>query len=157
MTSVMLAVMAAVVVVVLFWAYLTAQRLDRLHIRVDRSRDALQAALDRRCAVIAATIPEVAERARAAERVRLTPRDVATRCEVEDALRGDVDKQGPAHANGRDLAEADTRVALALRFYNEAVSDTRAVRLRVPVRVLRLGGSATLPEYAHLSATRAVA
>ncbi|MCT1411069.1 hypothetical protein M3G47_03835 [Corynebacterium sanguinis] len=152
MTAAIWVAVVALVALVLLWAYLTAQRLDRLRIRVDRSRDALQAAMDRRCAVIAATMPELAERARAAELVGMTPRDVATRCGVEDALRGDVDKHGAAG----DLADADTRVMLALRFYNEAVSDTRAVRLRMPVRVLRLGGSAALPEYAHLSAARGV-
>ncbi|QPK82471.1 hypothetical protein G7Y29_06075 [Corynebacterium qintianiae] len=152
MTTALWVALAAAVALVLLWAYLTAQRLDRLHIRVDRSRDALQAALDRRCAVIAATVPEFAARARAAEAVRLTPRDVTTRCGIEDALRGDVDKHAPAAATSRDLADADTRVMLALRFYNDAVSDTRAVRLRAPVRVLRLGGTAALPEYVSLKA-----
>ena len=149
-------VLALLLFCVLGWAYTTAQRLDRLHIRLDRSRDALQSALDRRCAVIAAIVPEVAERARAVEQVRLSPRDVQSRCDAEGVLRRDVDTQAAARAHERDLVEADVRVMLALRFYNEAVSDTRALRLRLLVRTLRLGGTAALPEYAHLSTAREV-
>ena len=61
------------------WAYSTAQRLHRLHIRLDRSRDALQAALDRRCAVVAAVYPELAALAGETERTRLTPTDLQSR------------------------------------------------------------------------------
>lgn len=143
-------VLAAVVVAATgVWAWSTAQRLNRLHIRLDRSRDALQAALDRRCAVIAATVPELADQARAVEEVRLTPTDLATRLELEGGLQGGVDKQkAPA------LREADTRVALALHFYNDAVADTRALQLRPAVRTLRLGGTAALPSYADMGQLR---
>ncbi|AWB85084.1 hypothetical protein C3E79_06230 [Corynebacterium liangguodongii] len=145
----------AAVIALCLWAYLTAHRLDRLHIRLDRSREALQAALDRRCAVIAATLPSLASRARATEEIRLTARDIATRLEAEDALRGavdgGVDKDARADAAREALAEADVRVMLALRFYNDAVRETRAIRLLAPVRALRLGGTAALPDYAHVS------
>ena len=45
------------------------------------------------------------------------------------------------------LADAERRIQLAHRFYNEAVSDTRALRLRPAVRLFHLGGTAKLPEY----------
>lgn len=151
MTTELWFALALLLTCVLVWAYTTAQRLDRLHIRLDRSRDALQSALDRRCAVIAATVPEVSEQARAVEQIRFSPLDVQSRCDAEGVLRRDVDTRDAARDHGRDLVEADVRVMLALRFYNEAVSDTRALRLRLPVRILRLGGTAALPEYAHLS------
>ena len=49
------------------------------------------------------------------------------------------------------LADAEGRIHLAHRFYNEAVSDTRALRLRPAVKWLRLGGTAKLPEFFELS------
>lgn len=136
------------------WCVLTAQRLDRLHIRLDRSRDALQAALDRRCAVLAAHTPELAAAARAAEQVALTARDVEARAAAEERLAEARAALGPA-ADGdggalRDTADADARVLLALRFYNDAVADTRALRLRPVVRGLRLGGTAPLPRFCSL-------
>lgn len=149
MTGLVVAALVAAVVVFSAWAYFTAQRLDRLHIRLDRSRDALQAALDRRCAVIAATLPALAGRARAVEEIRFTPTNLTARCAAEDALRGDV---GKYPGLPKELVDADARVMLALRFYNDAVRDTRAVRLGPAVRALRLAGTAALPEYASLSA-----
>ena len=134
---------AAVFTLALAWAYFTAQRLDKLHIRLDHSRAALQAALDRRCAVIAATNPELAAEARAVEEIRMSPVDIATRLQAEAVLR-------PQAGSGAGLSDADTRVLLALRFYNDAVADTRALRLRPLVRTLRLGGTAALPEFAAL-------
>ena len=111
------------------WCVLTAQRLDRLHIRLDRSSDALQAALDRRCAVLAAYYPELAGAARVAERVPLTARDSGARAGAEERLAEARAALGPAAGDGaalRDTADADARVLLALRFYNDAVADTRA-------------------------------
>ncbi|QYH20578.1 hypothetical protein JKI95_11890 [Corynebacterium aquatimens] len=148
---------AVAVAALAVWAVLTAQRLNRLHIRLDRSRDALQAALDRRCAVIAATLPAAAGAARATEEVRLSDRDLRSRLDKEDALAAEVavhraatGGDGADSAAERELRDADTRVMLALRFYNDAVADTRALRLRPLVRTLRLGGTAALPEYAAL-------
>ena len=45
------------------------------------------------------------------------------------------------------LIDAEVRVQLAHRFYNDAVADTRALRLRSLVRAFRLGGTAPLPEF----------
>ncbi len=143
-------VVAAVAGALLAWAALTAQRLDRLHIRVDRCRDALQAALDRRCVVIAAYLPQLADQAHATEAVQLRARDMEARLAAEDLLRGQIDLIDLENRAAHAIAEADTRVMLALRFYNEAVTDTRALRLQPLIRVLRLGGSAALPQFASL-------
>ena len=144
----LLVLAAALLSVCAAWCVVTAQRLDRLHIRVDRSRDALQAALDRRCAVLAVAYPQLAPAAHAAEAVQLRPDGFTDRLRAEDELRdlaaGLADSQRP------EIADADTRVMLALRFYNDAVADTRALRLNPLVRGLRLGGTAALPSYCSL-------
>lgn len=141
--------LAVVLTALLAWAYFTARRLDQLHIRLDRSRAAFQAALDRRCAVIAVTCPSLAAEAHAVEEVRMSAGDLSTRLQAESSLRSAVAECADRNASA-ELLDADTRVLLALRFYNDAVADTRALRLRPVVRTLRLGGTAALPEYAAL-------
>ena len=81
-TTLVLVLLAVAVTLLVAWAISTAKRLDRLHIRLDRSRDALQAALDRRCAVIAATVPELAAKAHATEAVSYTHLTLPTNREV---------------------------------------------------------------------------
>lgn len=144
-TTVIWVVVAILLTLFAAWAYFTARRLDRLHIRLDRSRAALQAALDRRCAVLAVTCPELAADAHAVEEIRMSAGNLTDRLDAESALRPKV-----SGCEGTELQDADTRVLLALRFYNDAVADTRALRLRPVVRTLRLGGTAALPEYAAL-------
>ncbi|WCZ34692.1 MULTISPECIES: hypothetical protein [Corynebacterium] len=146
MTMVWIAV-AVVVTVLAAWAYNTAQRLNRLHIRLDRSRDALQAALDRRCAVIAAVYPELRSVAEDAEHVRMAPQDIHTRLAQEEQLSALVAEWVAGEEMPGPLSDADIRVELATRFYNDAVADTRALRLRPSVSFLRLGGTAALPQF----------
>ncbi|GAA3517745.1 hypothetical protein NUW87_00885 [Corynebacterium pilbarense] len=146
MTMVWIAV-AVVVTVLAAWAYNTAQRLNRLHIRLDRSRDALQAALDRRCAVIAALYPELGAAAQRTEQIRLGPDDVHTRFVQEKQLSAVVAERIAGEEMPGPLSDADIRVELATRFYNDAVADTRALRLRPSVSFLRLGGTAALPQF----------
>ena len=146
MTMVWIAV-AVVVTVLAAWAYNTAQRLNRLHIRLDRSRDALQAALDRRCAVIAALYPELGAAAQRTEQIRLGPGDVHTRFVQEKQLSAVVAERIAGEEMPGPLSDADIRVELATRFYNDAVADTRALRLRPSVSFLRLGGTAALPQF----------
>lgn len=146
MTAVWIAV-AVLVTVLVGWAYNTAQRLNRLHIRLDRSRDALQAALDRRCAVIAAVYPELRSAAEDAEHVRMTPQDIHTRLAREEQLSEQVADRIAGEEMPGPLSEADIRVELATRFYDDAVADTRALRLRPSVSFLRLGGTAALPQF----------
>ena len=138
---------AVVVTVLAAWAYNTAQRLNRLHIRLDRSRDALQAALDRRCAVIAAVYPELRSAAEDAEHTRMTPQDIHTRLAREEQLSARVSERMAGEEMPGPLSDADIRVELATRFYDDAVADTRALRLRPSVSFLRLGGTAALPQF----------
>lgn len=98
------AIIAIVVIALLvfgLWAIVTARRLDRLHIRVDRARRTLDQVLS----------------------------------------AGD-----PTHQRRYDLA---------VRFYNNAVADTRRLRLRPVIRVLRLAGTAPLPEFFPFAKGRA--
>lgn len=140
---------AVVVTVLAAWAYNTAQRLNRLHIRLDRSRDALQAALDRRCAVIAAVYPELRSAVEYAEHARMTPQDIHTRLAREEQLSARVSERIAGEEVPGPLNDADIRVELATRFYDDAVADTRALRLRPSVSFLRLGGTAALPQFAR--------
>ncbi|MDO5511799.1 hypothetical protein, partial [Corynebacterium sp.] len=135
--------LAVALTALLLWAYFTAQRLNRLHIRTDAALASLQAALDRRAAVVAALLPEVRAVAVAAEEVPLVHGDVDKRISRErDLSRALSPLELPPQ-----LIDAEVRVQLAHRFYNDAVADTRALRLRPLVRSLRLGGTAPLPEF----------
>nr|WP_242516542.1 hypothetical protein [Corynebacterium mendelii] len=143
-------VLAAVVVTtVVLWACFTAQRLNRLHIRTDAARITLKGALDRRAAVAAALDPSLVAACRRAEATGLGPGDMSARVAAENELT-DLLAASPAAAHPQ-IADAEARVALAHRFYNDAVTDTRAVRTRALVRLLRLGGTAPLPAYCELA------
>ncbi|QTH58689.1 hypothetical protein J5O04_07490 [Corynebacterium hindlerae] len=133
-----------VLTLALSWAFFTAQRLNRLHIRVDAALSSLQSALDRRAAVVAALEPSASELAQHAESIRLTPALFDDRAAAERKLMESVTSEHPL------IVDASARVQLAHRFYNDAVSDTRAVRTRPLVRALRLGGTARLPVYFEL-------
>lgn len=135
--------LAVAVTAVLLWVYFTAQRLNRLHIRTDAALASLQAALDRRAAVVAALLPEVRGLATAAEEVPLVHGGVEKRI----ARERDLSQALAPLALPAQLIDAEVRVQLAHRFYNDAVADTRALRLRPLVRAFRLGGTAPLPEF----------
>ena len=101
-----------VAVTVAVWAVLTARRLDRLHIRLDRARDSLDAAIVHRDVL--------------ARIVEATADDAAVREALDAAQR---------------------QMELSLRLYNDAVTATRAVRLKPGVRALRLAGTAPMPQF----------
>lgn len=132
------------VVIVALWAYFTAQRLNRLHIRTDAARASLQAMLDRRAAVVAALIPEGAEAARRAEAITLNYGNFERRASAEREITALIEAE---EQTASELVDADVRVDLAHRFYNDAVADTRALRSQLAVRLLRLGGTAPFPEF----------
>ena len=129
------------------WALFTAQRLNSLHIRTDASLAQLQAALDRRAAVTAAVAPSLAALAQRAESTELYQGHLEPRTMAERELSAAIVREFPADRRPAALADAEGRIQLAHRFYNEAVSDTRALRLRPAVRLFHLGGTAKLPEY----------
>lgn len=150
-----LIVVVAVVVLVGAWAYQTANRLDRLHVRYDLSWQALDSALARRAVVARAVAVDayqggpqgarLAALADAAERSSRPAREAA-----ENGLSAALARVDPASlpvALIAELADAEARVLLARRFHNDAVRDTLALRERPAVRLLRLGGTAALPSY----------
>jgi len=154
-----LAVLAVVVMLVAAWAYQTAHRLDRLHVRYDLSWQALDGALARRAVVARSVAVEaygggpdgkrLAARADAAERAPRTAREAAEN-ELSGALTL-VDPVALPVALVAELADAEARVLLARRFHNDAVRDTLALRERPAVRMLRLGGTAPLPTYFEIA------
>ena len=153
------AVLVLVLLLIAVWAYQTATRLDRLHVRYDLSWQALDAALARR-AVVARAVAADAYRHRpegrrlamladTAERAPRTGREAAEN-ELSAALAM-VDPSAIPVALVAEMADADARVLLARRFHNDAVRDTLALRERRPVRWLRLGGTAPLPSYFEIA------
>ncbi|NLZ57569.1 MAG: hypothetical protein GX898_04570 [Corynebacterium sp.] len=148
MSTIVLIAVAVVITAIVLWAYSTAQRLNRLHIRTDSSRQALQAALDRRAALVGALIPGATEAARHAESIPLIYSRFADRSRAERRISEMILSQQPPVPEA--LVDAAARVELAHRFYNEAVTDTRDLRTRASIRTLRLGGRAPLPEYFEL-------
>ncbi|MBC3185441.1 hypothetical protein H7347_02445 [Corynebacterium sp. zg-331] len=139
-------VLAVLLTLTLTWAYFTAQRLNRLHIRTDSARQNLHASLDRRASLVEALVPEAAPQARellAADYSALDRRALAETT-MEEALAG-------LETLPAQVVDASARVELARRFYNDAVTDTRALRTRPAIRMLRLGGTAPLPVYFELA------
>lgn len=157
LTGVLVAALLAIAV----WAYQTANRLDRLHVRCDMSWQALDAALARRAVVARAVAADaygdqprgrsLVALAAAAERAPRSIRE-ASENELSTAL-GSVDPAALPVGLVAELADAETRVLLARRFHNDAVRDTLALRERPAVRWLRLGGRAPLPAYFEIAET----
>jgi hypothetical protein len=164
---------AVAVLLVLGW-YLSysAARLDRLHHQVETLRAALDAQLARRAAAAVEAAPlldpatglllaDAATSALAAGETRDEAEWLEAGGPVEEvendltrALRvafGDPEqvaemRETPLAAQSLDLlAQACTRVQLARRFHNDAVSQTLRVRRKPVVRWARLAGHAPLP------------
>lgn len=158
-TLAIVALVVLIIVVAVAWAYQTANRLDRLNVRVDLARGSLDAALERR-AVVARSIAagmtasddpvrraaghELAAAADAAERA-----EPAGREEAENRVSSLLARTDDPRPQGLvvELADAETRVMMARRFYNDAVRDSRSLAERRLVRWLHLGGTAGLPNY----------
>jgi 8-oxo-dGTP pyrophosphatase MutT (NUDIX family) len=153
------ALLVVLVLAVAAWAYQTATRLNRLHVRYDLSWQALDAALARRAVVARAVAADgygSGERCRrltaladSAERAPRPAREAAENELSAELAMVDTAVLGPALI--AELADAEARVLLARRFHNDAVRDTLALRERRPVRWLRLGGTAPLPTYFEIA------
>jgi hypothetical protein len=160
-------VLAALIVVVMYVSW-RASRLDRLHIRVETARAALDAVLVRRAAIaleMAASrlldpatslvLATAAHEARTAD----TERREFAESDLSRALRAVVEQPGfrGALSSSRDhgdglallaeLEEAAHKVSIARRFYNDAVAAIRSARRKLLARVLPLAGRAPLPEF----------
>jgi uncharacterized membrane protein YcjF (UPF0283 family) len=155
LTVLVVAIVLVVVGVAVGWVYKTANRLDRLHVRVDLAWQALDAALARR-AVVARAIgsglgPDGKELIAAADRAERAARD--EREVAENAVSAQLASVDHATLRAQlvsELADAETRVMISRRFYNDAVRDTLALRRRRPVRWLQLGGTAAEPRYLEI-------
>ncbi|WP_432564765.1 hypothetical protein [Kineococcus sp. SYSU DK003] len=169
MTVVVWALAGLLVLCALAW-YLsaTAQRIDRLHRRVETSRAALDAELTRRASAAleyatsgdldpasSLLLADAATRSLDAPRTPAALRDAndaddAARWRVESdltrALTAALPPQdGPGLARVLDAAR---RVELARRFHNDAVVQTRRLRAKRIVRWAHLAGRARVPETA---------
>ena len=137
------------------WAYRTANRLDRLHVRYDLSWQALDGALARRAVVARAVAIDAyggasqgRRLAALADAAEAAPRPARESCENElSAALSGIDPASLPAGLIAELADAEARVVLARRFHNDAVRDTLALRERLMVRLFRLGGTAALPSY----------
>ena len=157
-----------------FGAMHAASRLDRLHVRTDAAWAALDAALRRRALMVgeldgAAAMNSAAAMNGAADVALRVGADVALRAGADVALRAgahaareemenevsralaalDCADLDPARAS--QLADAQQRVVIARRVYNDAVRDTLALRSHRTVRWLRLAGRAPLPRYFEIA------
>ena len=154
-----LALVAVVLIVGGIWAFQTAHRLDRLHVRYDLSWQALDGILARRAVVARAVATDaygntaagrrLAALADAAERAPRSDREAAEN-ELSTALAA-VDPLSLPVALVAEMADAQARVLLARRFHNDAVRDTLALRERPLVRWLHLGGTAAMPTYFEIA------
>ncbi|MVU77734.1 NUDIX domain-containing protein [Nocardia sp. ET3-3] len=159
-----LTLIAALLITAAVWAYTTANRLDRLHVRTDQARHALDAALARRAVVarsVATTLAGLYDPALVEQARRLTAlADRAERSNWRD--RETVENQLAAALSAVDiallppqlvaeLADAEARVLIARRFHNDAVRDTLALRTRRLVRWVHLAGTAPLPTYFEIA------
>jgi hypothetical protein len=155
----------AVAILLSMWVTFTLTRLDRLHARVDAARAALDAQLVRRAAALqhVAESPDTdlpsAERARFGDLAQDALTSTGSGREaVENAVgRAVTHLAGGSVRVGADavaeLREAAARVEVARRFYNDAVRDTRTLRMRRMPRLLRLAGNAELPRFFDIDDT----
>lgn len=158
--AIVIGILVAILILLALWAYSRANRLDRLHVRYDQSWQALDAALARRSVVARAIASARAEADPTAARSLTALADQAERAsreqreQVENALSARLDKIDKATlkpALAAELGDAEARVLIARRFHNDAVRDTRTLRGRRLVRLLRLAGTAPWPTYFELS------
>jgi hypothetical protein len=135
-----------------------ATRLDRLHVRTDAAWAALDAALRRRALMVggldgAAAMAGTAAMNAAAD-VVLRAGAHSAREEMENEVGrvlAVLDCAGLDPARAGQLADAQQRVVIARRVYNDAVRDTLALRSHRTVRWLRLAGRAPLPHYFEIA------
>ncbi|MGH3494480.1 MAG: NUDIX domain-containing protein, partial [Sciscionella sp.] len=153
---IVLGVLLALTVVVLPWLLRIAQRLDRLHIRVDAAGSGLLASLDRR-AVVARSIDVLLRTSVHGEEDTLSMvAAIAESSEPDDRESAEnlltrrlalIDREQLPAALNAELGDAEFRLVLARRVYNDAVRDALALRARRIPRWLRLAGTAPLPQY----------
>ena len=146
-------------VVLLVWTVWTLTRLSRLEARVARAWTALDTQLQRRAGLaeeLARSFPAAVGSSRAAYLAAFAAdarqpvdgdRELAENVLGRELRELPADLPGVPAALRTDLTGTGTRVALARRFYNDAVRDTHALRRSRLSRVLRLHAGRPLPRY----------
>lgn len=152
MTALLVTLGALVLLVAALAAVRAATRLDRLHVRTDAAWLALDGALQRRAAVVrtlvmAGGLPRCGGLAAAAGRAAAADPDREIAENELGSMLGSLDRCRLDAALAAELDDAEARVLIARRVYNDAVRDTRALRSRRAVRWLRLAGTAPWPRY----------
>ena len=117
----------------------TAGRLDRLHLRLDAARAALDAQLRER-ALVARGTPALQP---AAQQALETPGLGHDREIAENELSRALRNVRPTD----ELNDVVTRASFARQFHNDAVRDALVLRRRRIVRLLHLAGHAARPAY----------
>jgi hypothetical protein len=151
-----------IVAVMVLYAVFTAQRLDRLHARVDAAGAALDAQLRRRGVVAQAfaqaewlpdtVVHQVVLAARDANAViglghnREVAENALSRALVRAATASSAVTLSPSQG-AVELHDEALRATFARRFYNDTVRDALTIRDRRVVRWLRLAGRAPHPAY----------
>ena len=159
MTIAWLVLLVIVVALLAAWMSWTANRLDRLHHRVDVAHVELHLVMLRRSGAAA----ELASAEELDPASRLLLYDAAHQARTEDSSEFEVAESAlsqvlrqvldaetcaelratPAGAEMLDeLADLCRRVELARRFHNDVVTSARALRSRRRVRLFRLAGHA---------------
>jgi hypothetical protein len=153
-TGTWLLIAAGVLLVLLLaWTAFTLTRLRRLAGRVRRAREVLDAALLRRAELSAALARERAQALGPELTGALAGAAAGARApsagdrEAAENLLGRLLRRVPQPLLTPELTDAGVRVALARRFYNDAVRDTHALRGGRLCRVLRLHARRPLPRY----------
>ncbi|MFL6130977.1 MAG: hypothetical protein ACJ73E_18175 [Mycobacteriales bacterium] len=151
-----------VAVLLALWVGWTASRVDRLHDRTSAARASLDAQLVRRAAALQALAerstaelgPRRVSRLRALAAASLDADETTREAAENDLSRALYDIPAGADPDRLgDLADAARRVALARRFYNDAVRDTVALRRGRLPRLFRLGGRRPLPAFFEIDDT----
>jgi hypothetical protein len=161
MTTLAVLLVVAGLVVVLGGLLLvaTANRLDRLHVRMDAGWAALDAALARRAVVARAVVAAGAVSGEQAELLRsVAERAEAARRSEREAeeneltlLLAGVDRVSLPKPLADELTEAENRLVIARRVHNDAIRDALALRRRRKVRYFKLAGTAPQPEYFEIA------
>ncbi len=158
MTTVVVVVLLVLLLFAALRLWLTANRLDRLHVRTEAAWSALEGALARRIvATRAVAAAGGLEHPQSDELRRLADiadhADRAHRADAENDLSRALSTIPAASEPdlAAELADASERVVLARRFYNDAVRDTRALRAVLFTRVFGLAGRAAMPDYFEIA------
>jgi len=152
-------ILAACILLIIWYLTFLATRLDRLHHRVETSWANLDGLLQRRAAIaLEITHSEIADPASAmlltAAAYQAREASIENRSIAESGLSGALgllladgqSSQRPAEiVLLRELSELTDKIRIAIALHVEAVTRTQLVRAKLIVRIFRLAGTAPLP------------